>query len=290
MSDAWLKRSFLAPTLILLIGLNIFPLIWSLYLSFHDYNATGSAAPVYVGTENFRNILNDPTTWRYFQTTATFVTCAVGLEFLLGFGLAMLFNRAFAGRGFWLTLALLPMMLSPAIVGLFWKFLLDPTWGFITHAISIVTRRSPPEWLTDPDNVMKALVLVDVWMWTPFMLLISLAGLAAVPKSLYEAASVDRASALFRFFRITLPMIAPLLLVALLFRTMDAFKLFDMVYTLTNGGPGDASETVSVSLYRLAFQQFDTGKACALAYIMLVIVIALSNLYVRMLVKIKGDL
>jgi len=137
---------------------------------------------------------------------------------------------------------------------------------------------------------MGALVLVDVWMWTPFMLLISLAGLAAVPKSLYEAAAVDRASTMFKFFRITLPLIAPLLMVALLFRTMDAFKLFDLVYTLTNGGPGDASETTSLYLYRLAFAQFDTGQACALAYMMLVIIIALSNLYVRILVKVKGDI
>lgn len=270
--------------------MNVFPLLWSLYLSFCEFNATGGREPVWIGLQNYREVLQNESVWGYFQTTAKFVLWAVALEFLLGFGLALLFHRAFAGRGFWLTLILLPMMLSPAVVGLFWKFLLDPNWGLVTHVVSLVIRRPPPVWLTDPHSVMVALVLVDVWMWTPFMLLISLAGLAAVPRSLYEAAAVDRASTFFKFFRITLPLIAPLLLVALLFRTMDAFKLFDMVYTLTNGGPGDASETVSLYLYRLAFAQFNTGRACALAYIMLVIIIALSNLYVRALVKVKGEL
>jgi multiple sugar transport system permease protein len=124
-------------------------------------------------------------------------------------------------------------------------------------------------------------------MWSPFMMLISLAGLSAVPAHLYEAAEVDRASSWFKFRWITLPMVAPLLLVALLFRTMDAFKLFDLVYVMTKGAPGDSTETLSLNLYRLAFDQFDTGRACALAYIMLVIIIALSNLYVRYLNKVK---
>lgn len=290
LSDRAIQRLCLTPTLTLLIGMNLFPLLWSLYLSFCDFNATGGKPPVWIGIQNYRDILNDERVWHYFQTTARFVLLAVSLEFLLGFGLALLFNRTFGGRGFWLTLILLPMMLSPAVVGLFWKFLLDPNFGLLPFLMSKITGGDRVTWLTNPDQVMGALVLVDVWMWTPFMLLISLAGLAAVPKSLYEAAAVDRASTMFKFFRITLPLIAPLLMVALLFRTMDAFKLFDLVYTLTNGGPGDASETTSLYLYRLAFAQFDTGQACALAYIMLVIIIALSNLYVRILVKIKGDL
>lgn len=290
LSDQAIKRLCLTPTLALLIGMNLFPLLWSLYLSFCDYSALGGKPPEWVGIDNYRSILNNERIWGYFQTTARFVILAVSIEFFLGFGLAMLFNRTFAGRGLWLTLILLPMMLSPAVVGLFWKFMLDANFGLIPHLMSKVFGGAPAAWLTDPNKVMTALVLVDVWMWTPFMLLICLAGLAAVPKSLYEAASVDRASTMFKFFRITLPLIAPLLLMALLFRTMDAFKLFDLVFTLTSGGPGDASETASLYLYRVAFNQFSTGEACALAYVMLIVIIALSNLYVRLLVKIKGDL
>ena len=135
---------------------------------------------------------------------------------------------------------------------------------------------------------MIAVVIVDTWMWSPFMMLISLAGLSAVPKYLYEAADVDRASGWFKFRQITLPLVSPLLLIALLFRTMDAFKMFDIVYVLTHeGGPGTATETVSMNLYRLAFRSYNAGKACAMAYILLIVIVALSNIYVKYLNRLR---
>ncbi|MBM3211237.1 sugar ABC transporter permease, partial [Candidatus Poribacteria bacterium] len=143
-------------------------------------------------------------------------------------------------------------------------------------------------WLTRPIPALLSLVIIDTWMWSPFMMLLSLAGLSAVPKYLYEAAEIDRASTWFKFRHITLPMVAPLLLIALLFRTMDAFKLFDLVYITTSGGPGSATETVSMNLYRLAFQKYNTGESCALAYILLIIIIAMSNIYIKYLNKAKG--
>jgi multiple sugar transport system permease protein len=287
LSDRWIAFLFIAPTILLLLFIAIFPLIWSLYLSFTNYSATGQLAPQWAGIQNYLNIFANPDTWRYFTITAKFVVLSVGLEFVLGFGMAMLLNRTFPGRGLIVTLLLTPMMLAPVVVGLFWKFMMDVQFGVLDWFISITgacaVRVTCPDWLNSYQLAPISMVIADAWMWTPFMLLISLAGLSAVPRYLYEAAEVDRASAWFKFRSITLPLVWPLLLIALLFRTIDAFKLFDVPYVLTGAGPGDATRTISYQLYLTAFQDFDTGTACALGYVMLVIVIAIANIYIRYL-------
>lgn len=294
--------------------MNIFPLLWSLILSFSEYSAIASKSPDFIGTDNYTKVFSDPSIWSYFVTTAYFVIMAVSAQFLIGFGLALLLNREFKGKGIATTLLLIPMMLSPVVVGLFWRFILDSQWGLFNYLLSLIpsslyyitsslhfphsiaswfselsssTRNMV--WLTRPIPALLSLVIIDTWMWSPFMMLLSLAGLSAVPKYLYEAAEIDRASTWFKFRHITLPMVAPLLLIALLFRTMDAFKLFDLVYITTSGGPGSATETVSMNLYRLAFQKYNTGESCALAYILLIIIIAMSNIYIKYLNKAKGE-
>lgn len=218
---------------------------------------------------------------------------AVSAQFLIGFGLALLLNREFRGKGTITTLMLIPMMLSPVVVGLFWRFILDSSWGLMNYLLSLLPGVSEKArsivWLTRPRMALFSLVIIDTWMWSPFMMLLSLAGLSAVPRYLYEAADIDRASTWFKFRHITLPLVAPLLLIALLFRTMDAFKLFDLVYIATEGGPGSATETVSLNLYRQAFRNWRTGESCALAYILLIIIIALSNIYIKYLNKAKGE-
>jgi len=281
------------PTLILLVVMNIFPLLWSLILSFSKYSAIGSQSPDFIGTRNYSRIFSDPNIWRYFTTTAYFVVLAVAAQFTIGFGLALLLNREFKGKGVVTTLMLIPMMLSPVVVGLFWRFILDSSWGLMNYLLSLLpgvpdTARSII-WLTRPKMALLSLVIIDTWMWSPFMMLLSLAGLSAVPKYLYEAAEIDRASTWFKFRHITLPLVAPLLLIALLFRTMDAFKLFDLVYITTEGGPGTATETVSMQLYRQAFRNWNTGESCALAYILLIIIIPLSSIYIKYLNKAKGS-
>ena len=291
LSDYQIKMAFIMPTMALLIVMNIFPLLWSLYLSFHRYRASMPNRPAkFIGFGNYAQLLNDPEIWSYFQTTAYFVVVAVIAQFLIGFGLALLLNREFRAKGLVTTLILLPMMLSPVVVGLFWRFIFfSDTSGLVNYFLSPFLKQ-PIGWTTHPRIAMLAVVIVDTWMWSPFMMLISLAGLSAVPKYLYEAADVDRASRWFKFRRITLPLVSPLLLIALLFRTMDAFKMFDIVYVLTReGGPGTATETVSMNLYKLAFRNWNTGKACAMAYILLIIIVAMSNIYVKYLNHVKGE-
>jgi multiple sugar transport system permease protein len=223
--------------------------------------------------------------WHQFTVTAVIVVCAVSIEFVLGFGLAMLLVRQFPGRGLILTLMLTPMMLAPVVVGLFWRFMFDPgngDHGILNNLITFVAGR--PLDIAQSTPAIIAVIVADVWMWTPFMLLIGVAGLSAIPRYLYEAAQVDRASAWFRFRQITLPLVWPLLLIAVLFRTIDAIKLFDLYFSLDNGAPANTNP-ISYVIYNKAFEQYDTGSSSALAYIILVVVIALANIYIRNLTR-----
>jgi multiple sugar transport system permease protein len=216
---------------------------------------------------------------------------------VIGFGLAMLVRRKFFGSGLITTLILVPMMISPVVVGLFWKLMYNPTFGFFNYLLGFTDPSRAPDLLSSrfagqpiPGLALLAVVIVDVWMWSPFVMLLVLSGLNAIPEYLYEAAAIDRASAWFQFWRITLPQVAPLLLIAVLFRTIEAFKSFDLVMGMTGGGPGDQTELIAVNLYRQAFLgSFRTGPSSALAYIILIIIIAVSNLYIRYLNQIKGE-
>ncbi|MEP7198268.1 MAG: sugar ABC transporter permease [Chloroflexota bacterium] len=291
LSDRALVTSFLTPTMLLLLAIAIFPLIWSLYLSFTKYSVINDAdtGPIWIDIKNYQRLLDDEEVWQRFVTTARFVLPAVAIEMLLGFGLAMLLNRNFKGRGLLMTFMLIPMMLSPLVVALFWGFMYRPDTGVIDYFIRDVFGLPSVLWLTDLKTAMWALVIVDLWQWTPFIMLIALAGLSAVPKYLYEAADVDRASGWFKFRHITLPLVTPLLVIALLFRVMDAYKMFDQAYALTGGGPGDSTQVLSIYLYQMAFRTFNTGKGSALGYIMLVVIIALANLLIRFLNQQKGE-
>ena len=287
---------FIWPTLVLLIVFNFFPLFYSLYLAFTNYRATGNTAPLWVGIQNFSNILTDPALWQAFATSGRYVLFSVALQTIVGFTLAMLVRGKFRGSGLVTTLILVPMMLSPVVVGLFWKLLYNPNFGFFNYAI-LGVNPAQVDMLAGrflgqpvPGLALWAVVLVDVWMWSPFVMLLVLSGLNAIPDYLYEAAAIDRASSWFQFWRITLPQVMPLLLIAVLFRTIEALKSFDLVMGMTGGGPGNQTELIAVYLYRVAFLgQFRSGYASALAYIILIIVIAISNLYIRYLNQAKGE-
>ena len=289
MSDRHIIMWFIMPTLLLLIVMNIFPLIYSLFLSFTNYSVIADKAPEWVGIQNYQNILSDQRFWTNFATTGRYALLSVALQTLIGFGLALLLRNKFKGSGLLTTLILVPMMLSPIVVANFWKNMFNPSVGILNYLLGYTNINTSPEWLGDPNLALLAIVIVDVWMWSPFVMLLCLAGLSAIPEYLYEAAAIDRAGAWFQFRRITLPQVMPLLLIAVLFRTIEAFKQFDLVMGLTGGGPSDVTETVSIRLYKLAFQgQYDTGTSSALAYVILVVIIAVSNLYIRSLNKARG--
>ena len=278
---AWGRHSgplLVAPALALLFLMNIFPLMWSFGLSFFHYRANRLAPPRFSGLYYYEKVLSDPTVWDRLQTTALVVFLTVMAQLIVGFLLALLFEKAFPGRRILLMLVLTPMMLSYVAVGAFFRYYYEPTFGLLGQAVKAVTGETFIL-LEGPAGALAAIVFADAWMWAPFVMLLVLAGLVSVPKYLYEAAEIDRVSWLRRFRTITFPYIRGLLLLALLFRTIEAFKLFDIVFLITEGGPGTSTETIAVYVYRLAFQYFRTSQSSALAYILLFVVIVLTNLY-----------
>lgn len=288
-SDSTLKKIFLIPTFAFLLFIVVFPLIWSLGLSFCHYNANEGTSPDFIGFANYARILSSREVWTRFSITGRYVALSVLFEFILGFGLALLLNRKFYGKGIITTLFLLPMMFSPVVIGTFFRFMLDANWGIIGYLLNRILGLPKIAWTSSYDFALYSLVICDVWIWTPFMLLMSLAGLSTVPNYLYEAAEIDRASWWFKFRYITLPHIAPLLILGLLFRSMDVLKFFDKVYVLTGGGPGQSTQTISYYIYKVAFSYWKTGESCALAYILLVVVIGLSSIYINYLNKVGSN-
>jgi multiple sugar transport system permease protein len=267
-----------APALAILFVMNIFPLMWSFGLSFFDYKANRIKSLSFIGFDNYARVLNDVDVWSRLQTTALVVILTVSCQMVIGFLLALLFEREFPGRRILLMLVLMPMMLSFVAVGAFFRYYYDPTFGLLSQAWKAITGESMTLMAT-PAGAMAGIVFADSWMWSPFVMLLVLAGLVSVPRYLYEAAEVDRASWWRKFRTITFPYIRGLLMLALLFRTIEAFKLFDIVYLVTQGGPGTSTETIAVYVYHVAFQYFRTSESTALAYILLFIVIVLTNLY-----------
>ncbi len=286
LSDRGLAVAFISPALLLLLGMSVFPLLWALYLSFTDYSATRATKADFVGFDNYTTILTSSEVHTRALTTLVYVVGAVLLQTVLGFSIAYLISRRTRGRGALTTLFLVPMMLSPVVVGLFWKFMLDAQFGVINSMLGSLGF-GQVEWLTRQRTALFSLIVVDTWQWTPFIMLIALAGLTAVPAYLYEAASIDRASEWFRFRHITLPMVWPLLLIAVMFRAIEAFRLFDLVYILTSGGPGVSTETLSFHVYKVAFLGFNTGTASAYGILMVLVVIVLAQFYLRYLNKLK---
>jgi multiple sugar transport system permease protein len=287
-SIAWL---FIGPTMILLLAINIFPLIWTIKLSFTNFRANRPNATVSnVGIDNYVAILTDPDIWAAMQTTAHFVLWTIALQTLIGFSLAYLIDRKFRGHGFWTTLVLIPMMLSPAVVGNFWAFLYQPQTGLFNAVASLLTGASPSSFsmLGEVPLAPWAIIIVDTWMWTPYVMLICLAGLRSIPDYIYEAAEVDRASRWRQFWSITLPMVLPFIMLAVLFRGIENFKMFDMVNLLTSGGPGSTTEVASITLKREAFEKWRTGYSSAFAVILFVAVFGLANIYVKALNHIKA--
>ena len=284
---AWL---FILPTMLVLLAINIFPLIWTIRLSFTSFRANRPNAPLrWLGLDHYADILTDPEVWHAMQVTARFVVATVAIETVLGFALAYLIDRKFRGHAFWTTVILAPMMLSPAVVGNFWTFLYQPQTGLFNHAVAFLTGQpaSSFQMIGDVRLAPWSIVIVDVWMWTPYVMLICLAGLRSIPDNIYEAAEVDRASPLRQFLTITLPMALPFIMLAVLFRGIENFKMFDMVNLLTNGGPGSTTELASIALKREAFEKWRTGYASAFAVILFVTIFGLANIYVKTLNRVK---
>lgn len=290
LSDRMIAWLFVGPSILLLLAINIFPLIWTIRLSFTNFRVNRvNAAVEYIGLRNYERILSDPDIWQTMQATAHFLFWTIFFQVLIGFTLAYLINKKFKGNDLWTTLIVLPMMLSPAVVGNFWTFLYQPQIGLFNYVVGFFTGADPSSFtmIGSVNLAPWAIVIVDTWMWTPFVMLICLAGLRSIPDSIYEAAEIDRASKWRQFWTLTVPMVLPFLMLAVLFRGIENFKMFDLVVQLTGGGPGSLTTLTSIDLKREAFEKWRTGYASAYAVILFVTVFGLASIYVKALNKVK---
>ena len=275
------KWTMLLPTIVVLLVLTVYPMFYMLWSSLHSWNMT---KPQYgykfVGLQNFAKAFSDSRFLGSVVTSISFVILAVALELLLGLALALLLNRTRWYVAPMRLALLLPMMVTPIVVGLIFLMMFNGTHGVFNFFLESLGF-SKHAFLADPRTALLSIVVADVWQWTPFVMLIFMAGLASLSDEVVEAAKTDCVSWFQELWYITLPLLKPVVLVALLIRTIDAFRLFDLVYVMTKGGPGTATETLTVYIYVQGFDKFEMGYASALAILMLVVVNIVAQFFIR---------
>jgi len=255
----------------------LFPIVYLFWVSLHSVNGQQMR---FIGLDNYGLVATDPTFWDAARVTVFYVVATTGTQLVLGFALALVLSRKLRGLGVVRTLLIIPMAMTPVVVGLTWRLLYTPPFGLVNYSASLVGIGLPPM-LTDPVLAFVAVVLVDVWQWTPFMMLLVLAGLQSLPNEPFEAAAVDGASRLQALRYLTIPMLRGIVLVALIFRGIDAFDTFDTIYVLTRGGPGTATQTLTMFDFFQAFRWFHFGYAAAVAMVMLALLWVVSFSAVR---------
>lgn len=267
------RYSWVAPAVLILFALTIFPLLFLVYLSFHEWSLVIASRRNFVGLENFVGVVQQGAFLNSLWVTAVFTAVAVPTEMVLGTGLALFIYHRLPDRwrSTFQTIFLLPMMMSYIAVGLLWRFLWNGSIGFVNYLFESVGLPTQG-WLGDPTMALFTVIVADVWQWTPFVILVVLAGLEGLPEEPFEAAKMDGASTLQTFRYITLPLLKPILIVVLLFRTADAFRIFDKVFIMTRGGPGDASMTLSMLIYRRSFKDGSFGEAAVMSIFMLAVI------------------
>jgi multiple sugar transport system permease protein len=264
-----------------LAGIMVFPSLFNIYMSLHEWFATGNTQPKYVGIKNFTElILRDPQFLNALWRTVYFTGFAVCIELMLGLAIALLLNRELAGHRIIRTLFMLPMMATPTAMALIWVLMYNPNLGVLNYLLELVGV-PPQEWLANLYLVIPALGLVDIWQYTPFVTLILLAGLATIPAEPLESARIDGATPWQVFWHIILPLLRPTLIVAALFRVIDTLKTFDTIYVMTQGGPARASQTINQYAFQTAFEYFHVGYAAAISLALIILVFAVSGALIR---------
>ena len=278
--DLLLPALFIAPAMAVLLSLSIYPLIYSVTISLQQRTSTG----VNWTFGNFTRLINDNFFWTAMGHTFVYAAVALAVEFLLGLGLALLLNKQIRGRGLFRASLLVPMMLPTVVVGVVWRLMLNPNFGAVNGTLKqLGINTENLTWTASPRLALLSVIAVDVWQWTPFVFLVLLAGLQAIPQEPYEAALIDGSSRWQTFRHVTLPLLKPAILIVLLLRTMDLLRVFDQIFILTEGGPGFATETISLYIYRTAFRFFDFGYAAAMSFVLLALTNIISAIYIRLL-------
>ncbi len=267
----------MAPIGILLI-VNAVPLLYTIYLSFHKWVLYRQKVPEYTGLDNWIEMVYSARFWHSLQVELLFVAGAVAVEFVLGFAVALFLNQEMRGRNLVRSLFLFPMVLAPIVAAFLWRFMLQSDIGVINYLLRFVNLDRA--WLASSSTALPTLILVDVWQFTPFVILLLLAGLQQLPGDVYEAAQVDGAGVIHRFRYITLPLLMPAILIILLLRIVEALKVFPTIYVLTGGGPGEATEALNFLAFQLAFSQSRMGYGATLSMTVLMLSIVIAGIFI----------
>ncbi|CUX31278.1 sugar ABC transporter permease [Rhizobium oryzihabitans] len=264
---------FVIPALVVISAVIVFPWVFTLWMSAHRW--TLGQEQSFIGFENYIRLASDGRFWESLWHTLIYTVLSVVAPLFLGTLAALVFDAQFPLRGFLRGVFVMPMMATPVAIALVWTMMFHPQLGVLNYLLSFIGI-GPLEWIYNQSTVIPSLVLVETWQWTPLVMLIVLGGLAAVPREPYESAEIDGANAWQKFRYLTMPMIAPFLMIAVIIRSIDAVKSFDIIYAMTQGGPGTASETINIYLYNTAFAYYDIGYGSAMAVVFFIIIVALS--------------
>ncbi|MCF7943733.1 MAG: sugar ABC transporter permease [Spirochaetia bacterium] len=258
------------PSLMIILGLFLFPFIYNVFLSLNDWSQ-GGGRHVFAGLQNYNRLFRDENFINSIRISLKFTVYSVLIEFLLGLGIALLLDGVTRGKKLLRVLIVIPMAITPIVSSLTWKTLIYSTsFGVLNYLLSVLGL-SGQAWLADSNLALGSLIAMEVWHWTPFMVIIFVAGLSSLPEECYEAAYVDGAKPVQIFFRITLPLLIPVTFVGIIFRTIDAFRTFDVIFALTAGGPGTVTQAMPLYIFQTTFEYYRIGEGSAAAFVIVVI-------------------
>ena len=280
LADAVSRWAFMAPAAIILAAMLAYPIFYTIEISFSRFDLMTFSAVEWVGWQNYAHVLDDYRFWSSMKVTLVYLVFALPLQIVLGFGIAFLINAEWRGRGLVRALFIIPMVVAPVVAGGIWRMILDPLWGIVNWLIGLAGF-APLDWFGDPTLAMAAIVIIDTWRWTPFVVLIATAALLALPRDIFEAAEIDGANWWSMLWSITLPLLVPIIAATFVVRWLGAVKMFDIALAATYGGPGGATDTVSSFIYRVYRDRSNVGYGTALAMFYLVLIIIFLTVLLR---------
>lgn len=280
LTDLCARWGFMTPAALLLVATLAYPIGYTIYISFAEINLGTFTPDEWVGWDNYLTVLEDDRFWDSLAVTGIYLIFALPLQMVLGFGIAFLINAEWRGRSAVRAAFIIPMVVAPVIAGGIWRMLLDPLWGVANYIIGTVGL-APIDWLGDPFWAMFTVILIDTWRWTPFITLIASAALLSLPRDVFEAAAIDGANWWTTLWRITLPLLVPVIAATFVVRWLGAVKMFDIALAATHGGPGRATTVVNLFIYEEAFRGLKFAESAAMSLIILVATMILTAIFLR---------
>ncbi|MFH1794660.1 MAG: sugar ABC transporter permease [Pseudomonadota bacterium] len=279
-ADLVSRWAFMVPAAVLLLAVLAYPIFYTIEISFSRFDLATFSAVEWVGWDNYREVLDDYRFWESMKVTVVYLVFALPLQIVLGFGIAFLINAEWRGRNVVRALFIIPMVVAPVVAGGLWRMILDPLWGIVNYVLGLVGL-GPLDWFGDPTLAMAALIIIDTWRWTPFVILTATAALLALPRDVFEAAEIDGANWWSKLWSITLPLLVPIIAATFVVRWLGAVKMFDIALAATYGGPGGATNVINLFIYEEAFRSLRFAESAAMAVIILVVTMVLTALFLR---------